>query len=552
MSDSDRDEQARAAVVSRDSNWSVIWLLPLVALAIGGWMLFEQWRDQGPLITISFNSAAGLEAGKTRIRTRDVEVGQVENITLSGDDESVLVEVRIDREAERLLRADTQFWIVSPRIGLSGVSGLNTLLSGVYIELAPGQAKARRYTFVGLNEPPVTPSNTPGMPIVLSSAGPVAYSVGDAVVYRGLVVGQIEEVDFNVDERVVYYQTFIKAPYHRLITDNTRFWNVSGIRIDLTTDGISVQTASLQSLLTNSVTFGVPEGNADGTPATEGSYFPIHPDYAAASSPRYKHAVEYVLLIDDSVRGLQVGAPVEYRGIKMGEVLAINFASRADGMVMLDDYRIPVLVSLEPAKAGYADSKAGEQRIREQTELWIKGGLRAQLKTGSLLTGKLLVELQHYEDESTEEIVHFDGRPVIPTRPGEISQLTYKIEALLDKLNDLPLEGTLEDISVTAREFNETAASTKQLTEQLQQWFNKAEQEQLLGNLNEALESFSGLAAGYASGSSGHGEIMALVETLNARLQELQPLLLRLNQRPNSLVFGAEQKDDMQPKAKSP
>ena len=546
------DEQTAAPVeaeVRKEHRVSSIWFVPLLALVIGLWMLYEQRRDQGPLISIEFKSAIGLEPGKTYIKTRNVEVGVVESVSLTDDLESVEVVARINKNAERLLREDTQFWIVAPQIGLSGITGLNTILSGVYIELAPGDANVRRHRFTGLEEPPVTPSNTPGMHIVLSTEGMTAYSVGDPIVYMGISVGKIEEVNFNVEERIVYYKTFIRAPYHQLVTDTTRFWNTSGIQIELDTDGISLKTASLQTLLQNSVTFGIPDGQLEGEPAQENAEFAIYKDYASASTSRYRHAVQYVLLIDDSVRGLTVGAPVEYRGIKMGEVLAVNFARREVLNVLNEDYRIPVLISLEPGRAGYPDTPEGKKMIREQTNHWITGGLRAQLKTGNMLTGRLLVDLQHYPDELLEEISYFDKRPVIPTRRGEISQLTSKVEALLDKLYALPLESTMEELANTASAFKDTATSARQMSESLNRILADANDERMVVELTEAIKAMSSLASSFSSGSSSNGEIIATVEELNARLQELQPVLLRLNRQPNSLIFGTQQENDPEPRA---
>lgn len=543
------DDNPDQAQVEEGVGLSAIWLIPVLALVIGAWMLYEQWRDQGPRATITFQSAPGIEVNNTKIRVRDVEVGQVEKISLSKDLKGVVIRARFNTDTEDLLVRDSQFWIVSPRIGLSGISGLNTLFSGAYIELAPGQEKIRKLKFQGLNEPPVTPSNTPGMPIILSSDAQVAYSVGDPVVYKGITVGQIEEVDFNVEERVVYYKTFVRAPYHELITANTRFWNVSGISVDLTADGINVQAASLQALLTSSVTFGVPDGMPKGEPVDPDQLFPIHPTYEAAVSPRYRFSAEYVVLIDESVRGLTPGAPVEYRGIKIGEVKAVNFTWPEDRRLIREQYRIPVLISVEPAKIGLPDSEKGIQQVQEQTESWVKSGLRAQLKTGSLLTGKLFVELQHFDDAPPAEISYFEGHPVIPTRLGDISQLTQKLEALLDKFNSLPVEQAAENISFMAKELGETAQEAQELSKNLGALLAEAEREQLVGRVTEALDAFAALTSGYASGSNGYAEITKTIEVLNSRLQELQPLLLKLNQRPNSLIFTGSQEDDLQPRA---
>jgi paraquat-inducible protein B len=191
---------------------SKIWLVPIIAFFIGVWMVYYQWSNQGPLITIEFKTATGLEAGKTKIKTRNVDIGVVKNIELSDDLSGVLVTARMDKNAASILNSDNQFWIVSPRVSLSGVSGLGTILSGPYINMAPGSEPEMSEKFIALEAPPVTPAGTPGLHVTLNSESEFAYKKGDPVVYKGIKVGEFEDIFFNFEERVVYYNTFIAAP----------------------------------------------------------------------------------------------------------------------------------------------------------------------------------------------------------------------------------------------------------------------------------------------------------------------------------------------------
>ena len=252
---------------------SKIWLVPLVALSIGLWMIYYQWSNQGPLITIKFENAEGLEAGKTKIKTRNVDIGQVNKIELSPDLKGVLVTARLDLNLENLLHEGSKFWKVTPRISLNGVSGLGTLLSGPYINIEPGEKGAKTTNFTALSEPPVTPAGTPGLHVTLNSNDEFAFKEGDPVIYKGLKVGEFENIYFNFDERVVYYNTFIQAPYHKLITENTKFWDTSGVRMKLGAGGVEVSTGSIETLLTNGVTFGIPEGMPHGEQITKRSFF---------------------------------------------------------------------------------------------------------------------------------------------------------------------------------------------------------------------------------------------------------------------------------------
>ncbi len=237
---------------------SKLWFLPLVALLIGCWMLYYQWSNQGSLITIHFLSAEGIEAGKTKIKFLNVNIGDVKSVQLNEDGDDVLVTARMSKAAEKLLVKDSQFWVVSPKVSLDGISGLSTIISGVYIQLSRGVSTEYKDKFYALESPPVTPLGTPGLHITLNSNDQFAYEKGDPITYKGLTVGQFEDIYFNFEERVVYYNAFIKAPYHKLITTNTKFWDITGLNVDLKADGLSIKTGNLETILSNGVTFDVP------------------------------------------------------------------------------------------------------------------------------------------------------------------------------------------------------------------------------------------------------------------------------------------------------
>ena len=539
------------AKIKASKSLSVIWLVPIVALAIGLWMVYQQWANQGPLINITFNSAAGIEIKKTKLKTREVTIGEVTAISLLQDSEGVNISVRVNNEARNLLNQDSKFWVVSPKVTHAGISGLNTLLSGSYIEMSPGQSEQEQYNFEGLDEPPVTPYGTPGLHITLNSNADFAYNAGDPIVYKGLTVGRVEDIFFNFYERVVYYNAFIKDPYHKLITANTRFWNASGVKVDLTSEGISLQTGNLETMLTNGITFGIPDGETPGEVVTDRAYFDIYPNYEDAVTPNYKHSAKYVILVSDTVRGLKVGAPVEYRGLEIGEVLAINIQDSQASSLLENDYKIPVLISIEPGKVGLPDNQQGLEQVMAQNEIWVNQGLRARLQTGNLLTGQLFVELQHYPDLPELAMTRFLEYPVIPTTLDDFSQLTQKASDVLDKLNRLPVEDLMSELTVMAQDFRETAAEFKAASAGMDELLIKLEEKQVLEQVNKTMASFEQLAQSYSTGSQGHDELIDTINTLNQRMKELQPLLLQLNQQPSSIIFSAEPGAQLEPKAKA-
>ena len=384
--------------------------------------------------------------------------------------------------------------------------------------------------FEARNEPPVTPIGTPGLHITLNSNDEFAYEKGDAVVYKGLKVGEFEDIYFNLEERIVYYNVFIEAPYHQLITKNTRFWNVSGVKFNLGANGLEVQTGSVETLLTNGVTFDVPKGMPLGQQITERDYFDIYPDYQSASDQRYKHGVKFALMIDDTVRGLKVGAPVEYRGLVVGKVLEINPEIYAKQLVMDNNYSIPVIIEIQPGRVQQDDSPEGVAILEKQTLAEIKRGMRATLETGNLITGALYVDIDIYpEMDAPDSISSFNGFTVIPTVPEEIGQIAEKMNQVLNKINKLPLEEFAQNANELLTELSKTAKALQHTSQQADK--------HIIAEMGNTLKEVNKLLKSYQQGSITNNEINQTMQNMQRVLEDLQPLIKQLNRAPNSLVF---------------
>jgi paraquat-inducible protein B len=530
---------------------SKIWLVPIITFFIGMWMVYYQWSNQGQLITIQFNTATGLEAGKTKIKTRDVDIGVVENIELSDDLSGVIVTARMDKNVDPILHSDNQFWIVSPKVSLSGISGLGTILSGPFINMAPGTEQQMSEKFVALEAPPVTPSGTPGLHLTLNSESEFAYKKGDPVIYKGIKVGEFEDIYFNFDERVVYYNTFIEAPYHKLITTNTKFWDISGVQMELGASGVKVNTGSLETLLTNGVTFGIPEGMSKGEEINDRSFFDIHPTHDSASEERFKLSAKYVILVKDTVRGLHVGAPVEYRGLVIGKVLSINKVINKQEGLLEQGYDIPIVISIQPGRAQQSDNEIGLAFIRKQISLWVERGLRASLKTGNLLTGALFVDLQHYPDVPPEEVKFLKDYEIIPTITGELSEITAKVTAILDKINALKLNAISENANDMLTQIAQASKALQSTASSADRLITSLSEDKISATLVETLQNLSKLTNDYSADSETNNELNKTMQILQSTLQEFQPLLLQLNSAPNSLIFNDGNGSRLIPKAKN-
>ncbi len=535
------------ARVWRGVTLSRVWLVPAVAAVIGLWMTWSYYAGQGPIVEITFQDGAGIQAGTTKVKLRNVDIGEVLDLRLSEDAEQVVLLVRIYDHARDLLRRDSQFWVVRPRIGVGGVTGLGTLLSGSYIELSPGSDDALAHEFVGLETPPVTPPGTPGLHVTLNSFGNQTLREGDPVLFQGIEVGRIEYAFFDNQKRSSYYNAFIVAPYDELVTENTRFWFNSGLSMELSADGIRFDIASLASVLAGGVAFDVPEGMPLGEQVVERGYFTVYANESASREFSYDNSISFIILFDDSIRGLRPGAPVEYRGVKVGEVVRTDIEYHEIGNLLEPGSRIPVMIDIVPARLGFEDDDSVLDEVEARIDELIADGLTAGLAVGNLLTGQKFVELQ-YLGNGFGDTQTFAGYTVIPSIDGQLDRLLTNASAAMSTINALPLtevvtsaRQALDQIASTLAEFEKSAA-------RLDDILGHPASGELLGSLNTALTSFQGLATDFSEGSATNDELQESLQSLARTLNELEPVLRNIRRRPSSLVWGGSAEQDQEPR----
>jgi paraquat-inducible protein B len=440
------------AAATPRSRWRVqlIWLVPLVAVLIGGWLAVQAILEKGPTITISFLTGEGLEAGKTKIKFKNVDIGEIKKVVLSPDHKRVIASAELNRDASNMLVDDTRFWVVRPRIAGGSVSGLGTLLSGSFIGMDIGAKAATRRDFVGLETPPVIASGVPGREFVLKSEDMGSLDVGSPVFFRRLQVGQVTSYQLDPDGRSMTLHVFVNAPYDKYVQDNTRFWHASGVDVSLDTTGVTVNTESLVSILIGGLAFQSPPDSPGRPEAASQTVFELFHDRAEAMK-RHDNIVDtYVLNFTESVRGLSVGAPVDFRGIVVGEVTAIY--TRFDPVTK--QFSIPVEVHIFPERFTSRYEQGGKGgRItpdrRAFTEYLVAHGLRLQLKTASLLTGQLYVAMDFFPGAPKAVMDWSKSPPELPTVPGNLQGLQDSITSLLAKLNKIPFEGIGKDLHKT-------------------------------------------------------------------------------------------------------
>jgi len=536
--------------ITTGSRFNPIWVVPVVAMIVGLYMVIHTKMTEGPEITIEFNTAEGLEAGKTRIRYRDVDVGLVESVSLSDSMDTVLVSAKMDKEAEDMLRQDSRFWVVRARVGAGSISGLGTILSGAYIQLDPGAgALDKKRSYVGLETPPLTPADAPGVRLTLYSEHAGSLSEGDAILYNGYKVGRIEAVTFDVKKKILSYEAFIDAPYDELVTVNTRFWNVSGVSVNASAAGLEVTTGSVETILLGGVAFGNLPGMPPGDRAISGAVYKLNASYRELEENPFQFRAYFVTEFSQSLRGLEPGAPVEYRGIQIGQVSRILIKELVSMRAAGAGQPIPVLIYLEPARFGASDSEESVETMRNAITRGVEMGMRASLQTGSLLTGALYVNIDYYPDAPAAPKEEFEGYPVLPSIPSGLGRLEQQIGDLLTKFNDLPLDAMAANANSAMATLDGTLASLTATMNSLQLLLDTEGTKALPGELNQTLaelrKTLSAISPDTALGQS----LSDSVFELNRTLRNLEELTRTLSEKPNSLVFPTESPADPIPEA---
>ncbi|WP_170317747.1 MlaD family protein [Paroceanicella profunda] len=438
---------------------SVVWLVPLGAIAVSLFLLWQNFADRGPLIEISFAKASGITPGQTRIKYRDVDVGHVETVSFSRDLERVVVTARMDKTVAPFLDDSARFWVVRPQITAQGITGLDTVISGSYIEGAwdnvPGDEQS---TFKGLDESPLTPADTPGLRVVLRGTDGGSLSVGAPVMFRGVEVGKVESKRLTADGRAVEFDVFINAPNSERLSTSTRFWNVSGVKFTLGPQGAQLQVASLASLIQGGASF---DEIGTGAPAEEVEEGHVYTLFNSETEARdlviegdLEDQLQLAVLFTGSVRGLSAGANVEYRGIKVGQVVDV-FASvdPTDS-----SFRTRTTIALQPQRLGLerGDRQATLDFVRQA----VRNGLRAKLAMGNLLTGALYVDLV---DDPRAQPASLDESqrpyPMLPSVPSDLAEITGSVEGVLDRVNNLPIEALLNNAVTLLDNMNAIVAS---------------------------------------------------------------------------------------------
>jgi paraquat-inducible protein B len=517
--------------IDKPNRWlpSLIWLIPLLAAIIGATQVVTWLFDKGPSITVSFATGESLEAGKTRVKFKEVDIGQVTKVTLGPDGNRVVATIQMAKEAERFTAADTRFWVVRPQIGTSGVTGLGTLLSGAYIGAAAGTSKETASTFTGLDKAPAVPPGLKGREFRLHGDSLGSLAAGAPVYYRRVRVGQVASARLDPAGKGIDLSVFIEEPYIGLVGKDTRWWHASGVDVRLDANGFKLNTQSLATLVTGGIAFESPSGQKPDVPAGADTAFLLANDRASALRPPDGPAVTTLMYFDQSLRGLSAGAPIDFRGIVLGEVRTVGIEYDR----VHKKFRMPVTADIYPSRLGQSvldalgtDASSSEDALAQM----VTRGFRAQLRTGSLLTNQLYVNLDFFPKAPKTKPATLAAAPgvlVLPTVPGPLDELQSQLSRIAGKLDKIPFDEIGNNLNKTLQQANAMIARLDgKVLPEMQEALNAAKK--TLSSADALLQQDSPLQS----------DLRQTLQDVQGTMESLNALSDYLERHPESLIRG--------------
>ena len=542
--DSSPNYHAPARVKKTNVFTSVVWLIPLIALIAGGWLLIKDIRNRGPVITLLMDSAEGIEVNNTVIKVLNVDVGHVTRIKLRDDQKGVEVTAQLSADAKDLIRSDTQFWVVKPRIDQSGVTGLGTLLSGSYIAFTPGKSQETKDVFVVQDIPPIAAIGQSGLRLNLIGKNDRILNVSSPVLYENFMVGQVESAHFDPSDQSVHYTIFIQSPNDKLIHSASRFWLESGINIETTGNGVKLNSVPLPALLSGAISFDSPKTKNQHHVQND-DRFELYDNRREVENLPDSRSLYYTLFFKQSVRGLSAGSPVEYKGLNVGVVSDVPYFDRNDSLHLFENGWIPVRIRIEPSRLEINADEQSKEHWKQQFQTALNKGLTATISSNNLLTGSKMIELNDQPSASPKLRPHtvYAGDTVIATQGGGLDDLQAKVADLLDKFNNLPLDKTVAGLNGSLAELKSTLKSANAALSSIDKLVGKPQTQNIPNELNQTLKELRTTLQGVSPQSPVYGDVQNTLQSLDKTLRDVQPVINTLKEKPNALIFNSSSKD---------
>jgi paraquat-inducible protein B len=512
-----------------------IWIIPIVAVVIGAWLAMKNYLDQGPTIELQFKSAEGIEPGKTRIKHKAVDIGIVRSVRLSGDFKTAIVKAEMDRSASRgFLVEDTRFWVVRPRFAGGQVSGLATLFAGAYIGADPGTSNNEKREFQGLENPPIITTDQPGRQYTLHADDLGTLDVNSPVYFRGVLAGRVVSADLPSDGRSVQIGVFVQTPYDKLVTTDTRFWNASGVDISLDANGVKVQAQSLVPILFGGVSFEAPPDAPATGVAPPNTEYRLWDNRADAMRTHEAVIENYLLTFAQTVRGLNIGAPVDFRGIAVGQVRRIDLVFDRERTDFAQVVEIEFYPERLRSRWRAPDSRWNTVPSTERLKRMVEHGLRAQLRSANLLTGQMYVALDFFPKAPKVKFDPAKKPAEIPTITGGLSELQESITNIIAKVEKIPFEQIAADLR---RALQSLDAGVKH-ADKLMATLNDDVAPALRSALEDARKTLRSVDQAVSADSPLQGDLRETLSEVTRAAERLKEVADYLDRHPEALIRG--------------
>jgi len=521
---------AMPSVKTRRFNVSLVWIVPFVAALVGLSMLIHNSLSTGPQITISFQTAEGLEANKTQVKYKNVVIGLVTAITLSSDRSHVMATVDLNASEYAFTAEDSMFWVVRPRIGANGISGVDTLLSGAFIGADAGSSGKTRKNFIGQEAPPPITYGEQGKRFTLHTADLGSLDIGSPIYYRRIQVGQVVSYQLSEDGKGVDVEIFVRSPNDKFVGTDTRFWNASGIDLTVGASGLKVNTQSLSSILAGGIAFVEPKYSPDIKPAAERTRFELFSDQDAAMAPPDGEPRYLRMSFNQPLRGLEVNAPVEFLGVNIGRVVSVDL----DYDTKTKTFPSMIGAVIYPKRLGQAYEKILKEQgekddagVAQLMAAFVKQGLRAQPRSANLLTGQLYISL-NFMPNAVPVTFDLAARPLmIPTVPGSLDKVQEQLQSLVDKISKLPLDQIASNLNGSLSEMQKTLKKV-----------NGEVLPQISGTLTQTQKTLAAANSSLAEDSPERQQLSLAMNEVQRTARSVRVLTDFLGRNPEALIRG--------------
>jgi paraquat-inducible protein B len=562
MNDADHESPPPLASTKRSRHVSAIWLVPLVAVAIGGWLAWDTLSKEGPTVTISFDTAEGLQAGQSQLKFKDIAFGTVKSLDLAPDHQRVIATVSTIHQVTPLLNDKTVFWVVKPRLFAGNISGLSTILSGSYIGMLPGPSGGKpQKDYVGLEDPPILEASTPGHTFRVKADRLGSISLGSPVFYRDIDVGQVLGWDFSDMARDVTIRVFVRAPFDGYVHDDSHFWNASGFDVKFGTSGIALEVESLRAVLLGGIAFDTPPTSSAGPVSADNHVFPLFANHDAAQDASYTQKMQMISYFPGSVRGLGPGSDVTFHGLTVGHVTSVRLAYDP----VKDTLNAPVRYEVEPERVLGIGAKRVFPNVAEGVGALLKHGLRASLQSSNLITGQQLIAMDLVENAPPVAVAMEGDDFVIPTTDGGgLSGLQTAANDLLAKIGSIPFKQIGDNLNNLLKATNDVADSSQMRKALADLSATVGNASAFIQNLNTgtspALKQLPGVASdlnktlntatrlmnsldkGYGDDTKFNRDLERLLVQLNDAVTSIRSLADLLARHPDALLVGRNTK----------